>query len=222
MKKVIIFGIGDSAELAKYYLENDVEYKNKYSIEGFCIDRKFKSTNSFLGKPLIAFEDIEKYYPSNQYYLFNTLGYSKINTLREEKYKLGKEKGYKYINYISSKAIVLGEIVGENNFIEEGVIIQPYVKIGNNNVIRYGSKIGHHTKIEDNCFLAPSVSIAGRVLIKNNCFLGVNSTIFNHLVLEEKTLIGGGVILKKDTKKEQVVIAKNDILVDKKSMEIKI
>lgn len=222
MKKVVIFGIGDSAELAKYYLETDPKYIDNYEVVGFCIDKEYRKEDVFLGKPLINFEDIEKIFPSEEYYLFNTLGYSKINTLREKKYLEGKEKGYKYINYISSKAIVLGEVDGENNFIEEGAIIQPFSKIGNNNVIRYGSAIGHHSEIQNNCFIAPKVSIAGRVLIKNNCFLGINSTILDHLVLEERTLAGGGTLIRRNTEKEQVIIGNDSIKIKKKSIEMKI
>ena len=222
MKKVIIFGVGDSAELVKYYLENDEKYKYTYKIEGFTIDSAYKNSDKFLGLPLVNFEEIEKIFPPEEYYLFNTLGYSKINTLREKKYLEGKEKGYRHINYISSNAIILGDIKGENNFIEEGVIIQPYCKIGNNNVIRYGSAVGHHSEIENNCFLAPRVSIAGRTLIKNNCFLGINSTIFDHLVLKERTLVGGGALIRKNTEKEQVIIENNNIKIDKKSIDVKI
>ena len=222
MKKVVIFGIGDSAELAKYYLETDPKYIDNYEVVGFCIDKEYRKEDVFLGKPLINFEDIEKIFPSEEYYLFNTLGYSKINTLREKKYLEGKEKGYKYINYISSKAIVLGEVDGENNFIEEGAIIQPFSKIGNNNVIRYGSAIGHHSEIQNNCFIAPKVSIAGRVLIKNNCFLGINSTILDHFVLEERTLAGGGTLIRRNTEKEQVIIGNDSIKIKKKSIEMKI
>ena len=222
MKKVIIFGIGDSAELAKYYLETDKKYKTNYKVVGFTIDSAYKNFDEFLGLPLVSFEKIENIFPPNEYYLFNTLGYSKINTLREKKYLEGKSKGYRYINYISSKAVVLGDIRGENNFIEEGVIIQPYCKIGNNNVIRYGSAVGHHSEIQNNCFIAPKVSIAGRVLIKNNCFLGINSTVFDHLVLKERTLVGGGTLIRKNTEKEQVIIENNNIKIDKKSIDVKI
>lgn len=222
MKKVIIFGIGDSAELVKYYLETDSKYIDIYEVVGFCIDKEYRKADVFLGKPLINFENIEKIFPPEEYYLFNTLGYSKINTLREKKYLEGKAKGYSYINYISSKAIVLGKIDGENNFIEEGAIIQPFSKIGNNNVIRYGSAIGHHSEIQNNCFIAPKVSIAGRVLIKNNCFLGINSTIFDYLVLEERTLVGGGTLIRRNTEKEQAIIGNDGIKVKKKSIEIKI
>ena len=28
LKKIVIFGIGDNGELAKYYFENDEKYKN--------------------------------------------------------------------------------------------------------------------------------------------------------------------------------------------------
>lgn len=42
-----------------------------------------------------------------------------MNTLCEKKYLEGKEKEYRDINYINSKATVLGEIKGKNNFINE-------------------------------------------------------------------------------------------------------
>ena len=44
-----------------------------------------------MGSPLVKFEKLEKIYLSNEYYLFNTIGYSKMNTLRR-KVKRGKEK----------------------------------------------------------------------------------------------------------------------------------
>lgn len=221
MKKVIVFGIGDSAELIKYYFENDELYKNEYKIIAFTIDKNFKKEERFLGLPLVEFGELEKVYPPDEYYLFNTIGYSKMNTLRERKYIEGKKKGYKYVNYISSKSIVNCEI-GENNFIEEGVVIQPFVKIGNNNVIRYGTAIGHHTEILDNCFLAPRVAIAGRVKIENNCFLGINSTIFNHLEIKAYTLLSGGSVLKRDTKQNSVYITNNTDEVEKESFDIKL
>lgn len=198
MKKVIIFGIGDSAELAKFYLETDEKYKGKYKIIAFTIDKAFKVSDNFLGLPLVEFENLEKIYPPDEYVLFNTLGYAQMNELREKKYLEGKKKGYKYINYVSSKSITYfsENEIGENNFIEEGVIIQPFVTIGNNNVIRYGTSIGHHTSISDNCFLAPKVAVAGRVKIQKNCFLGIGSTLKNHIVLNEKGLVGGGNIFK--------------------------
>lgn len=48
MKRVIIFGVEDSAELAKYYLENDEKYKYDYKIVGFTIDSAYKKIDKFL------------------------------------------------------------------------------------------------------------------------------------------------------------------------------
>ena len=55
MKKIVIFGIGDNGELAKYYFENDEKYKNEYKIIAFTIDKKFKKEEQFLGSPLVKF-----------------------------------------------------------------------------------------------------------------------------------------------------------------------
>ena len=38
MAKVIIFGLGDMAELAHYYLENDSEHE----VIAFCVDNKLQ------------------------------------------------------------------------------------------------------------------------------------------------------------------------------------
>lgn len=151
MKKIVIFGIGDNGELAKYYFENDEKYKNEYKIIAFTIDKKFKKEEQFLGSPLVKFEKLEKIYLSNEYYLFNTIGYSKMNTLREEKLKEVKRKKYKTMNYISSKACVSTKDIGENNFIIDNSVIQPFVKLGSNIVVMGGGLIGHHSVVGDNC-----------------------------------------------------------------------
>jgi hypothetical protein len=41
---------------------------------------------------------------------------AKMNTLRKKIYEEGKTKGYEYISYISSKATVCNNKIGENCF----------------------------------------------------------------------------------------------------------
>ena len=55
MKKLIIFGVGDIAELAMYYFNNDSEY----TVEAFCIDKAFREVDKFCGLDLVDFEDLE-------------------------------------------------------------------------------------------------------------------------------------------------------------------
>lgn len=155
MDKVVIFGIGDNAELAKYYFEND----SKYEVVAFTVDKEYETNELFHGLPVVSFENLEEYYSPEEVMLFIAIGYTNMNEIREIKYLDGKKRGYKFANYLSSRANILTDKIGENNFILEDNTIQPYVEIGNNNVFWSGSHIGHHGKIGNNCFITGSLSI---------------------------------------------------------------
>lgn len=204
MKKIIIFGLGDNAELVKYYFENDEKYKIDHKVVAFTVEKKFMDRKEFNGLPVVEFENIEKLYPKEEYYLFIAVGYTAMNEVREKIYLLGKEMGYRYVNYISSKANIFTENIGENNFILEDNTIQPFVKIGNN------------------CFITSHVVISGRCRIEDNCFIGVNSTIRDHVTVEYKSLIGAGAWISKNTEKYGVYLAEQATKINKKSIELKI
>ena len=55
MEKVIIFGIGDISQIAYLYLS---ENKN-YEIVAFTIDKEYIKEDTFLGLPVVAFENLE-------------------------------------------------------------------------------------------------------------------------------------------------------------------
>lgn len=175
-----------------------------------------------MGSPLVKFEKLEKIYLSNEYYLFNTIGYSKMNTLREEKLKEVKRKKYKTMNYISSKACVSTKDIGENNFIIDNSVIQPFVKLGSNIVVMGGDLIGHHSVVGDNCFFAGGANIAGKCVIEDNCFIGINSTVSHSVTLKYKTLVGGGAWISKDTEEYGIYVSEILRKIGKKSIDIKI
>ncbi|MBV5337436.1 MAG: transferase, partial [Deltaproteobacteria bacterium] len=87
----------------------------------------------FCGVPVVAFEDVAIEYPPENYDFFVALSYSKLNTVRKEKYLAAKALGYRLASFVSSRATVLNDgHIGENCFIFEDNTIQPFVTIGNN------------------------------------------------------------------------------------------
>ena len=196
MSKVIIFGVQDFAELAHFYLELDTEHH----VVGFTVHEKYLNLFEFKGLPVTPFETIQDLYPPSDYKLFAPLSPLRMNSLRETVYKEGKSKGYDFISYISSKATYYGTPVGENCFIFENNVIQPFTAIGNNTILWSGNHLGHHSLIKDHCFISSQVVISGHVTIENNCFLGVNSTIVDGINLAPNTYIGAGAMIGSDTK----------------------
>jgi len=196
MKKVIIFGNAQTAELANYYL---TETTDEYDVVAFTVDKQYRQKDALFGKPLVDFDTIEQIYPPSDYYLFAPMTGKGLNKIRERVYLEGKQKGYKFITYISKYATVLTKNIGENCFILEDNTIQPFTKIGNNCVLWSGNHIGHHSTIKDHVFITSHVVISGNCVIENYCWFGVNATIRNGLHIQEGTLISMGACLTKDT-----------------------
>lgn len=203
MAKVIIFGNGQMAAVAHFYLTHDSEH----DVAAFTVDRAYIADDSVCGLPVVPFEEVEKLYPPEQFEMLVMVSYQKVNKLRSEKYQQSKAKGYRLISYVSSKAVTWpGLAIGDNCFIMESNVIQPFVEIGNDVILWSGNHIGHHTKIEDHCFLASHVVVSGSVVVGPYCFLGVNATIRDNITLGRETVIGAGTLVLQDTPERGVYI----------------
>jgi sugar O-acyltransferase (sialic acid O-acetyltransferase NeuD family) len=194
-KEVVIFGVKDTAELALWYLTNDSDY----TVVAFTVHQSYIEENTFHGLPVVAFEELANHYPPNQYLLFAPMTGVKMNTLRKEVYLKGKEMGYQYISYVSSKATICGNEIGENCFILEDNTIQPYTTIGNNVVLWSGNHIGHHGRIDDHVFFTSHVVLSGHCHVKERAWFGVNATIRDYTIIGEGCLIGMGALVTKST-----------------------
>lgn len=196
MPKLLIFGTGSMAEIIHYNLEKT----NKYQIVAFTADRKFVNTDEFLGLPLIPFDLIEHSFPPDGHVMFVAAGYRQLSRERSRKYQEAKDKGYELLTYVDPKAVVGENInIGDNCFVFEGNIIEPFVTIGNDVIVWSGSLIAHHTSIGDHCFLAPRVAISGNVKVGSHCFIGINATIRDGVSVASDCLIGANALILKDT-----------------------
>jgi sugar O-acyltransferase (sialic acid O-acetyltransferase NeuD family) len=202
-EKVVIFGIQDYAELAHYYLQND----SKYEVVAFCINEKYMPEDKkFKGLPIIPFEEIEQCYPVKEYSFFAPMAPTKMNQLREEIYNNIKSKGYDLISYISTKASVFGNEIGDNCFILEDNTLQPFTKIGNNVVLWSGNHIGHHGIIKDHVTFTSHVVMSGHCVIGENSFFGVNATLRDGINIAKGSLVAMAAAITKDTEEWGVYI----------------
>ncbi|MEY3598608.1 MAG: hypothetical protein RL521_1030 [Bacteroidota bacterium] len=194
-KEVVIFGVKDTAELAFWYLTNDSDY----TVVAFTVHKAYLTESTFHQLPVVPFEELTTHYPPAKYLFFAPMTGVKMNTLRKEIYFKGKEMGYEYISYISSKATVCGNPIGENCFILEDNTIQPYTTIGNNVVLWSGNHIGHHGRIDDHVFFTSHIVLSGHCHVKERAWLGVNATIRDYTVIGEGCLISMGALVTKST-----------------------
>jgi sugar O-acyltransferase (sialic acid O-acetyltransferase NeuD family) len=217
MARVVVFGNGEVASVGYFYLTHD----SPHDVVAFTVDADYITEDRLFDLPVVPFEEVENLYPPREHKMLVMISYRKVNKLRAEKYYQAKEKGYELISYVSSRATTWpGLVIGDNCFIMENNVLQPFVKIGNNVIMWSGNHIGHHTIIKDHCFLASHVVVSGSVTIEPYCFIGVNATIRDNIRIAKECVLGAGAVILNDTGEKEVYVGKKAELIPKKSNKL--
>lgn len=196
MARIVLFGINDFAQLAHYYLTNDSEHE----VVAFSVSTEYMPKNkTYCDLPVVDFNEVTTHYPPTEFKFFAPMSPRKMNKLREMIYNQIKAKGYELISYVSSKATVCHNKIGDNCFILEDNTLQPFTEIGNNVIMWSGNHIGHHGKIDDHVMFTSHVVMSGHCHIKSYSFFGVNATIRDGLTIAEGTLVAMDASITRNT-----------------------
>lgn len=200
-KDLLIFGLGDVAELAAYYFKTDFDRE----AVAFVVDDEYAEGDTFAGRTLVPTSECATRFDPGQHDMFVALAYTKMNRLRREKLDWARQLGYSLTSYISPRLTTFGNVTfGDNCFILEDNTIQPFVTIGENVTLWSGNHIGHHSIIEDDVFIASHVVVSGGVRVGRGSFLGVNATLRDHITIGEFSVVGAGAIILGDTDAKSV------------------
>ena len=64
MARVVVFGTGDWAQLAHFYLVHD----SPHEVAAFTVDASYMKADRYQGLPVAPFDDIEKNYPPSDFH----------------------------------------------------------------------------------------------------------------------------------------------------------
>jgi len=216
-KPVVIFGAGSFAQVATVYLTKD----SPRDVLAYTVDGEYLEADTFDGLPLVAFEDLLATYPPDRVDLLIATGYQGLNSVRRGIYERCKRLGYGFVTYISSRAMVMTDCpIGENTFVFEANVIQPFVEIGDNVILWSGNHIGHHSRVASHCFIASHAVISGHVTIGESCFVGVNATFRDGILVAPRCVVGAGAIVLADQQEGTVLAATATPIHPKKSWEL--
>lgn len=203
-KPLVIVGAGEFAMIANEYFTHDSDF----DVQAFSVESAYLKEPTLEGRPVIPYEEIEARYPPDQVHVFVAIPASQLNRLRRRFYEDLKRKGYRFATYISSRAFVWRNAkIGENTFIFENNVIQPYVSIGDNCVLWSGNHVGHRTVIHNHVFIASHAVISGYCDIGESCFIGVNATFNDYVKVGESAVIGSGALIARDAEAGKVYVS---------------
>src|SRR5712671_4737222 len=187
MTNIVIFGAGKIAEVVHALLSHDL----RYSVAGFTCDRAFMTGGQKLGLPVAAFEEIESRFPPADFAMIVAIGYQDINTVRADRCRQARHKGYRLASWVSPRAHVpKGCAIGANCIVMDGASLQPQARLGDNVFVWNGAVVGHHATIGDHCWLASNCTISSTAVVEPFSFLGVNAAIGHGITIGARSIIG--------------------------------
>jgi sugar O-acyltransferase (sialic acid O-acetyltransferase NeuD family) len=217
MADIVVFGAGQIAEVAKVYM--DAHSPDR--IVGFTVDAAYRHAETFHGLPLVAWERLEDHFPPGPVKLLGPLGYRRLNDFRRERHLEGKARGYAFTSFVHPASHVYTDAIGENSFILENNVIQPFVRIGDGVIIWSSNHIGHHAVIGDYCFLASHVGLGSGVRLGEACLLGGKAGVETGVQIGAASFLGGGAIVKQNLPAESVVPGQSDAVAPYSSARLK-
>lgn len=199
--KRIIFGLTDLADVLFYELVQE-----EIEIDAFCVNKEYLKEKKHMGKPVIAFEEVENTFVSEEIGIYVCIGYHSMNKVRAHVFELIEKTHMQILSFVHPSALVMGQEMGKGCLVFEHAVIGPYAKIGQGNIFYPKSMVCHHSIVGDFNFFAVSSSVAGNVQIGNNCFIGNNVTTKDGIKISDYTLAGAGSYVGKDTQKESCIV----------------
>jgi UDP-3-O-[3-hydroxymyristoyl] glucosamine N-acyltransferase len=121
-----------------------------------------------------------------------------MNHFRRDRYLDGKARGYSFISFVHPSCHVYTDLIGENCFILEHNVIQPFVRIGDNVMMWSGNHIGHHSEVGSHCFFSSQVGLSGGARVGECCFFGGQTGIGSGVVIGNDCFFGERTVIVRE------------------------
>ncbi len=201
-KNLIIYGDSSYAEMIAHYFQTDSDYQ----VVAFCVDEEYKARDESGGLPVVALENIEDHFSTEEHHIFAAIGYKSVRTHKVLFEKIAR-LSFPVASYISSKAIVdSSSNIGINCLVLPGVILEPNTVIEENCFINSGAIVCHHTCIKAHSILAAGSLIGGHTTIGESSLIGFNATVAELLQVGSETLLGAGSLLLQNTENHTMYV----------------
>jgi UDP-3-O-[3-hydroxymyristoyl] glucosamine N-acyltransferase len=190
-------------------------------VVGFTVDAAHLAAETFHGLPVVPWERLEERFPPTAVKLLGPLSYRRFNEFRRDRHLEGRARGYAFASFVHPASHVYATDIGENCFILEANVIQPYVRIGAGVMIWSACHIGHHAVVGDYCFLASHVALGGGARVGELSFLAGKVGVESGLEVGRACFLGSGVIVNRSLPDETVVPGRGEPAARYKSSRLK-
>ncbi|MGE0449033.1 MAG: hypothetical protein AB7Q29_05550 [Vicinamibacterales bacterium] len=195
MKKLVIFGASNFAQICEYYFTNDSDY----SVAAFTIDGAYIREPTFCDRPVVPFEEVEREFPPDEYDMFVAAGIRKVNRFRAQKVDEAEAKGYRLASHLSPRATApRGFTLQPNTIVMELSHIMLGGQIGRNTIVWPWSQLPYLGRVGSHCWIV-SMASGEQSSIGDFTFVGIRATIAPGVQVGASNIIGAGALVMHDT-----------------------
>jgi sugar O-acyltransferase (sialic acid O-acetyltransferase NeuD family) len=193
--KLIIFGTSKYADLIEHYFTTYTDYR----VHGYTVNEAYLKEASYNGKPVVAFEEVERHFPPEEYGAFIAVGLTDINRVRKNLFLEFEAKGYDFPTFIHPRAMVDPTAkVGRHCIVMEGVVIQAFCEVGDNIIFFPSCALTHHSVMESHSFMSTGVFVGGLSHIGEESFLGLGTIVNSSLTVGRSSFVSAGSVISED------------------------
>lgn len=194
MEKLVIIGTSTTARTVYSFIKS----YGLYEVMGFAVNEAYRKELSFLGLPVYSIENLEEVINKDEDCLFVAIQWNNLNADRRKVYEQLKNRGFKFANIISPRAVIHGNIKGTNCWIADEAVIDFNSVVADDVFVKVGAMIGPDTSVSAHCFIGAKAVIAGDVVIGEQSFIGLSAVIFDEVKVGRKCIVGAGTALKRN------------------------
>jgi sugar O-acyltransferase (sialic acid O-acetyltransferase NeuD family) len=193
-KPIVIVGTGLLAEQMRFYFEEQEGRR----IEAYALDPAYLREDTFLGRPVLAFDEVMERFPAATHDLFVAIGHT-ATAARKRKVLAAQAAGYTLPSFVHASAVVApGVSIGPNTLVQELAVVSPFVQLGDDVMLCPHASINHHCRIGAHCFFSVGAAVCGEVQIGELCFIGANATVRDRVTIGDSCVIGAGAVIMAD------------------------
>ena len=215
MNKLIIVGVSKTASQVFSF----IKLYNLFEVIGFAVNAKFRENNYHNDLPVYTLENLNAEVGHSDFYVFVAIQWNHLNKDRRSVYEYCKSKGYKMANLISPNSIIRGNLMGDNCWIDDYVVIQNNVYIESDVFIKAYAFVGANSHVYSHCFLGVRSLVGGGSTIGEQSFIGLSATIFDDIHIGRKCLIGACTAVKRNMPDYSRYVTSSDNIVIKQYSE---
>lgn len=201
-KPLVIFGLGDVADIAFTYFSNDSDYR----VVAYTVDAAYQGRQTFHDLPVVPYDSLRTHYDPAEVALFVGVGYGDNNRVRDNLIARMHDDGWTLASYVASRANIWSASIADNCMVIDTTTLLPGAKIGSGTILWTNTVIGEYACVGASCYIGPTSFIGGYANIGDRSVVGPLAHVASYRTVGDTSFVGASARVYSDVPAGSVLL----------------